>query len=153
MSYQVHVDSDDDYDRLFPVVIRSASTALVHLAPPPGELTVLLTDPDRIQALNQRYADHDYATDVLSFPDGTLNEASRLTYFGDIVIAVPIAQTQAERAGHTLEAEVALLTVHGVLHLLGYDHAHDEEQQRMWEQQEAILNQLSMDIVVPGDSP
>jgi len=153
MSYQIHTETDGGYEPLFPIVIRSASAAFVHLAPQPGEATILLTSVERIQDLNQRFAGHDYPTDVLSFSDGTLDEASRRIYYGDIVIAVPIAEQQAEQAGHTLEAEIALLTVHGVLHLLGQDHATSEEQQAMWELQAAILQQLPMDIVLPGDAP
>lgn len=153
MSYQIHTETDGDFEHLFPVVIRSASAAFVHLAPEPGEATILLTDEERVQDLNQRFAGHDYPTDVLSFTDGTFDEASRRTYYGDIVIAVPIAEQQAELAGHTLEAEIALLTVHGVLHLLGHDHATSAEQHAMWDVQAAILQQLSMNIVLPGDVP
>ncbi len=81
-----------------------------------------------MRRLNRRYAGHDYITDVLSFPaleaTGPFACAPVAdTFLGDIVVALPQAARQARAAGHTLAQEVDLLVTHGVLHLLGYDHA------------------------------
>jgi probable rRNA maturation factor len=65
-------------------------------------------------------------------------------YIGDILISIPRAQAQADAAGHPLEAEVQLLVVHGVLHLIGHDHAEAEDKARMWKAQTEILKQLGL---------
>lgn len=107
---------------------------------PPASLTILFTDDDQLQALNRDYRGYDQTTDVLSFADGTiLPDVGR--YLGDIAISVPQAQRQAEAGGHALLAELRLLVVHGVLHLLGHDHADPEEQAQMWQAQAEILGQ------------
>lgn len=85
-----------------------------------GDVTVALVPDARIRALNRRYRRKDAPTDVLSFPadePGTL---------GDIVIAAGIARRQAREAGHSLRTELRVLALHGLLHLLGYDHEHDD---------------------------
>jgi probable rRNA maturation factor len=91
----------------------------------------------------------DAPTDVLSFPFGDLPSAARIreaasqpgqpTYLGDIAISFPRAKEQAAAAGHSVEAELRLLVVHGVLHLLGHDHAGPADRARMWQAQEEIL--------------
>lgn len=105
---------------------------------PPATLTILLTGDDQLQQLNRDFRGYNQTTDVLSFADGSeLPDVGR--YLGDIAISVPQAQRQADAGGHTLEAELRLLTVHGVLHLLGHDHADTAEKERMWQAQAAIL--------------
>lgn len=77
--------------------------------------------PDlRVRALNRQYRRKDAATDVLSWPADEPGE------LGDIVIAVGVAKRQAKEAGHSLETELRVLALHGLLHLLGYDHEHDD---------------------------
>ncbi|MCB0033524.1 MAG: rRNA maturation RNase YbeY [Anaerolineales bacterium] len=107
----------------------------------PATLTVLLTDDQQLRVLNRDYRGFDETTDVLSFTDGTELPEMGL-YLGDIAISVPQAQRQADQQGHPLLDELRLLTVHGVLHLLGHDHAEPEEKERMWSAQEIVLNQL-----------
>ena len=85
-----------------------------------GDVTIALVSDARIRALNREYRQKDAATDVLSFPadePGTL---------GDIVIAAGVARRQATEAGHSLQTELRVLALHGLLHLLGYDHEHDD---------------------------
>ena len=85
-----------------------------------GDVTLALVSDRRIRALNRRYRSKDGPTDVLSFPadePGTL---------GDIVIAAGVARRQAREAGHSLQTELRVLALHGLLHLLGYDHEHDD---------------------------
>ncbi|MCW5873953.1 MAG: rRNA maturation RNase YbeY [Anaerolineales bacterium] len=111
------------------------------------DLTVVLTGDARLRALNQQFRGIDAATDVLSFGDGSPDAESGRPYLGDVVISVPRARAQARAAGHSLAAELQLLTVHGVLHLLGHDHAKPAQRRRMWAAQDAILQTLGLDIV------
>ena len=84
-----------------------------------GSVTIALVPDQRIRALNRQFRRKDRPTDVLSFPAG---ERDRL---GDIVIGIGVARAQAKDAGHSLGAELRVLALHGLLHLLGYDHERD----------------------------
>ncbi len=131
--------------------VRSAALAtLAFEEAPPGSLSVVLADAESLHKLNFQFRHIDSATDVLAFPDGTADPEESGIYFGDVVIALPTADDQARTAGHTLEAELALLTVHGVLHLLGYDHGTDDEKDRMWSRQAGILKQLMIKVKLPS---
>ena len=114
-------------------------------------LTILLTDDTAIQALNEQFRDEEKATDVLSFPAGEPMPGMH-TYLGDIVISWPFAKQQAEAAGHSTEAEAQLLVVHGVLHLLGHDHAYANEKAAMWAAQTAVLQLLGLAHITPTES-
>ena len=93
-----------------------------------GEVTVALVSDGRMRALNRSFRGKDYATDVLSFPagasDGVPSDDAR--YLGDIVIATGVARRQADEASHAMATEVRVLALHGLLHLLGYDHEQDD---------------------------
>ena len=115
----------------------------------PAHLTLLLTDDNTLQQLNHRYRGLNKVTDVLSFEDGAAIAPNAPIYLGDIAISVPQAARQAGRGGHSVSAELQLLTVHGVLHLLGYDHATAEEQAVMWAAQATILSAIHAPIVAP----
>jgi probable rRNA maturation factor len=114
--------------------VRSAALArwLASAAPrrARGEVNVALVSDARIRALNREYRRKDYATDVLSFPSAPSNDGgagfSRTKFLGDIVIARGVARRQALRAGHGERTEWRVLALHGLLHLLGYDHETDE---------------------------
>jgi probable rRNA maturation factor len=149
MSYEAHLHCNAGYEEDFSGLIAVAVSVLTHEGVPPGELTIVLTDEKRILKLNQQYRGHDSSTDVLSFANGSIDPDSGNVYYGDVIIAVPIAKTQAIAAGHTLEAELALLTIHGVLHLLGYDHTNPEERNRMWSVKRTILERLGYQITLP----
>ncbi len=124
----------------------TARAALAHeAAPMPGELTIVVTDDAALRELNRTYLGHDYATDVLSFPSEETDPETGARYFGDIALSVPRARAQAKAAGHPLKAELQLLVVHGVLHLLGHDHATARQKARMWAAQEEILRGLTTD--------
>lgn len=129
---------------------RAVKAALGHQAKPlDTELTIVLTDDSKVQELNRDYLGIDAPTDVLSFPaseiDGSeIDPETGARYLGDILISLPYAARSAERAGHPLEAEVQLLVVHGVLHLLGHDHAKAKEKARMWKAQREILIELGL---------
>ena len=109
-----------------------------------GDLTVVLTDDARLQTLNRDYLGIDAPTDVLSFPASETDPETGARYLGDILISIPRADAQAKAAGHPLEAEVQLLVAHGVLHLLGYDHAKAEEKTKMWKAQAEVLERLGL---------
>ena len=108
----------------------------------PAELSVLVTDDDAIRDLNREYAGDDEATDVLAFSlrEGeefvSPDEVQRL---GEVIISFPTAQRQADEAGRAVDEEVAHLLVHGILHLLGYDHAEEDEERVMRAREEGLL--------------
>ncbi len=118
-----------------------------------AEVDVTFVDDNEIQKLNLAHRNIDSATDVLSFPlgiDGNydINQQTGAALLGDIVISVEHAYSQAELYGHTVQREIAFLTVHSMLHLLGYDHENGGlEEAVMQEKQEAILEQLGLSIV------
>jgi probable rRNA maturation factor len=107
------------------------------------DLAVVLTGDQELQRLNLEYLGIDAPTDVLSFPAGFTDPDTRQPYLGDILISLERARQQAETNQQTIQQELRLLIVHGVLHLLGYDHAEEEEKERMWALQEKILSQLA----------
>ena len=108
----------------------------------PRNVSVLITDNEEIHELNLEYRQKDAPTDVLSFPlfdeDGYLDDEE----LGDIVISLERAKAQAEEYNHSLKREVAFLTAHSMLHLLGYDHENGE--QEMYIKQDEILNELGI---------
>ena len=111
-----------------------------------SEISVTFTDNEGIREINKEHRDIDSATDVLSFPmigdDGEydINMGNEAVILGDIVISLERAREQAAEIGHSYTREVAFLTVHSVLHLLGYDHVTSEEDEKeMCEKQEAVL--------------
>lgn len=107
-------------------------------------LSIILTDDEKLHELNHDYLGIDAPTDVLSFPASELDPETGARYLGDILVSVPRAAEQAKAAGHDLAGEVQLLVVHGVLHLLGYDHAEAEEKARMWAVQAEVLERLGL---------
>ena len=132
-------------------VVRA--TLLTERSDEPG-VTVVVTDDKTLQELNRTYRGVDRPTDVLSFGGDApsfVNAPEASNYLGDVIISCPRAQAQAEAAGHPLEAELALLVIHGVLHLLGYDHADPGEKAAMWERQSDVLASLGLANVQPAD--
>lgn len=111
-----------------------------------GEVGLILTGDGEIQKLNRQYRNIDAPTDVLSFgyldPDDHDGDKKGDTAVGDIYISLDRARRQAFEAGHTLERETALLAVHGMLHLLGYDHDSASAEKLMWGKQEEILGKI-----------
>ena len=115
-----------------------------------AEISVRFVDDEIIHELNREYRHVDRSTDVLSFPLGEngvydINHDTGAKILGDIVISMQHAVMQAELYGHSLQREIAFLTVHSMLHLLGYDHeAEGLERVRMREKEEAVLTQLGL---------
>ncbi len=115
-----------------------------------AEISVKFVNDDEIQALNREYRNIDKSTDVLSFPLGEngvydINNDTGAKMLGDIVISIDHAVEQADTYGHSLEREIGFLTVHSMLHLLGYDHEQGGlEAVRMREKEETALTQLGL---------
>jgi probable rRNA maturation factor len=113
-----------------------------------SEVSVTFTDNEKIHVLNREYRDVDRPTDVLSFPlyEGEeLGQAFGPVVLGDIVLSLEKAKAQAEEYGHSFEREVAFLTVHSTLHLLGYDHETSEEDETdMFRRQNAIMDLMGL---------
>lgn len=113
------------------------------------EVSVTFVDEDEIQSLNRDYRNKDSVTDVLSFP--TLDDDCEIVPFddeaimlGDVIICAKRCAEQAKEFGHSLEREVAYLTIHSVLHLLGYDHMTDEEEKEMTGKQDEIIQKVRL---------
>ena len=109
-----------------------------------GDVCVLITDAEEIQRLNASYRNIDRVTDVLTFPawEGDAILCPPDGYLGDIAICFERAEAQAAEYGHSLERELAFLSVHGALHLLGYDHMQPDDEKKMFAKQDEILNEL-----------
>ena len=122
---------------------QAARAALTHQSAD-GDLTIVLTDDEQLHRLNRDFLGVDAPTDVLSFPASETDPDTGRRYLGDILLSIPRADAQARAAGHALADEARLLVVHGVLHLLGHDHAEPGEKAKMWKAQEEILEGLGL---------
>ncbi len=112
---------------------------------PQGEVSIVLVDNSHIHELNLTYREKDSPTDVLAFnlQDGCTDSGDD-TLLGDVVISLEKAAEQGNALGHSLKREVAFLAVHGILHLLDYDHDSDAAEQEMKEKQEMILHNFNL---------
>lgn len=159
MKAVIELQIDDEYaDRVDAQSLEAvvAATLARHAAElgPAAEVTLIITSDEAVRTLNRDYRGIDAPTDVLSFaaqearddepdlavPPELAEELERR--LGDVVIALPFSERQAQQFGNSAAAELRLLAVHGTLHLLGYDHAAPEEEEEMWAMQEAILAPL-----------
>ncbi len=134
------------------LLVRRCCIAVLEEENFPGraEISVTFTDDERIRELNKQHRHIDKSTDVLSFPLGEggeydENPATGAKMLGDIVISVPHAVAQAKEYGHSLQREIGFLTVHSMLHLLGYDHVDGGlEEVRMREKEEKVLSEIGL---------
>ena len=108
--------------------------------------SVVIEDESFIHELNKKYRKIDAPTDVLAFTANEIDPESNSKYLGDIIIAFPIAKKQAKEYNHEILEELMLLIIHGLLHLLGYNHKSKKEKLRMFSLQEKILNNLKTAI-------
>src|SRR5687767_7660923 len=127
-----------DHDRLSALASHALESEDVDDS---AELSVLFVSSDHMQRLNAHFAGDDYATDVLAFPmmDGDEEEEEAGPLLGDVVVCPAVASRNAERIGHSLDDELAVLIVHGTLHLLGYDHQGPKDKEAMERRQNEIL--------------
>ncbi|MGM7665588.1 rRNA maturation RNase YbeY [Microbacterium sp. A93] len=117
--------------------------AQLHVSPD-AEVAIVLVDEGAMEALHVQWMDEPGPTDVLSFPmdelrPGTEDRPTPPGLLGDIVLCPQVAETQAQGAGHALMDELILLTTHGLLHLLGYDHAEPDEEREMFGLQKELI--------------
>ena len=109
-----------------------------------AELSIMFIDPEPMEELHVRWLGLEGPTDVMSFPmdelrPGTAEDPTEAGILGDIVLCPQVAEKQASAAGHSTTEEMLLLTVHDILHLLGYDHAEEEEKKVMFGLQRKLL--------------
>lgn len=116
-----------------------------------SELSVTFVSNEKIQEINREYRNKDYATDVISFALEEMGEGEievsggdMPRVLGDIIISVKKAEEQAEEYGHSFQREIGFLAVHGLLHLLGYDHENEEDEKIMFDRQRAILDEYGL---------
>lgn len=108
------------------------------------EVSVSIVNDEEIRELNNRFRNVDAPTDVLSFPLINSFGDEKEVVLGDIVISIEKAQSQALEYGHSLKREIGFLTLHGLLHLLGYDHMDEADEKRMFDLQNDILSKVGM---------
>jgi probable rRNA maturation factor len=142
--------------------LQAAAQAVIerHEIDQSSSLSIVISTNEAVHALNLQHRGVDAPTDVLSFPADPLpeelleemdGEDEEPPYLGDLVIAYPYASQQAASLKHDLNDSLALLVVHGTMHLLGYDHDTPENRAEMWEEQAAILELLGIDTsIVPS---
>jgi probable rRNA maturation factor len=149
LKVDVHLDIDVQITSAFTEVpaaahMREIVESVLRYEGQSGGVTLVITDDEGIRELNRDFLGRDTPTDVLAFSaqetgEGFVTAPEAGTYLGDVIVSYPRAVAQAEEYGHSVAEELSLLIVHGVLHLLGYDHATEEEKASMWALQEAIL--------------
>ena len=149
MSIEINNESGVDVDEA--ALQRLGTFALDQLhVHPDAELAILIVDEAAMEQLHLQWMDEPGPTDVLSFPmdelrPGTDDFQTPAGLLGDIVLCPQVAIAQAETAGHSPMDEMLMLTTHGLLHLLGFDHAEPEEEQEMFGIQRDILSGFSVD--------
>ena len=142
-SYEIPLDLQNG-------IIYAAQTALSYeKQASAANITIALTDDTQLQKLNFEFLQINAPTDVLSFPANERDPETNERYLGDIIVSYPRALVQAETGGHNVRDELFLLVVHGVLHLLGYDHSEEDEKRVMWEHQSEIITELGSTISPP----
>ncbi len=151
INYRDEADKQEQNEEVIERVCQEA--ALVYGLGPNAEISILLCHNEYIHELNKQYRNIDRPTDVLSF---ALNEGEEDGYdgpdtalLGDIVISLDKVQEQADEYGHSFERELAYLTIHGMLHILGYDHMEPDDKTEMRKEEEFILTRLG--YVRPGE--
>jgi len=128
--------SEERLRQIAEMVLQAESTS--------SQVAVVVTDDEGIRELNRDFLGNDEPTDVLAFSaqeeaEGFVAAPEIDDYLGDVIVSYPRAVSQAKEAGHPVDEEIALLVIHGLLHLLGYDHADELEKAAMWARQEALL--------------
>jgi probable rRNA maturation factor len=149
----ITVEINPAFDISSELLKKAARAALDEMGVPDADLSVVAGDDDRIQSLNRDFLGRDAPTDVISFPADEIDPETNRKYLGDVILAYPFAESQARERGHSVESELQLLVIHGVLHLLGFDHESKLDRVRMWAVQGRILETLGLspDIVHAED--
>ena len=136
-------------ENLFAQILRAADTVGEIYGVENSELSITLTDDEHIHALNKKFRGVDRATDVLSFAFHESDEPEILDatvdVLGDVIISLERAAAQAQEFGHSFLREVIFLEVHGLLHLLGYDHVDDDDRREMEAEQKFVMSTLGIE--------
>lgn len=131
-------------------------TLLAENIPPNAEVSLVIVGQERIQELNREYRGKDRPTDVLSFSlieqkenetEDFINPPDGLIHLGEVIISYPQAVLQADEHQHSIKKEMAILMIHGILHLLGYDHEQPEKAPAMIAREKEILNTLERELI------
>ena len=143
------VEITEEFEKLFNDVVKESLR--YEEFDPECEVSLSIVSNDEIQEINKQFREIDAPTAVLSFPLLTFEEGEQADVnenneimLGDIIISIDKAKAQAEEYGHGLRRELAFLTAHSMLHLMGYDHMEEEEQKEMFKKQDDILNNLGI---------
>ena len=146
----VEVEIDSEFQHHFDEgEIRALAELVLEREGPqqPAELGILITGDEKVHELNRLYRGIDCTTDVLSFAltegDDFVAPPDGLLHLGEVIVSYPQAERQAREMHKDVKQEMALLLVHGILHLLGYDHAEEEEEKLMRAKEAALLNAAS----------
>ncbi len=110
------------------------------------QLHIMLVDSEESARLHQEHFNVPDATDVMSFPDGSIDEESQLTHLGDLAVCVDVAKKIATQRDKPYTHELILYVIHGLLHLLGYDDQHEDDRQEMWDLQRKYLALLNIPL-------
>ena len=127
--------NEEDYSSVVNLVLTKAANLTNNQN---KSINIILVDNNEIHRLNKEYRKKDYVTDVLTFPDGYLNN------LGDIFISIPKMVEQSEELGHSNNRELGFLIVHGFLHTIGYDHQTEEQETEMINMQEKVLKSAKL---------
>ena len=127
-------------------LIRTTAEYVLKCEDVSASVNITVVSEDEIQRINREFRDVDKVTDVLSFPawDGSEYDLTD-GFLGDIAICLQRAKEQADEYGHSLKRELAFLTVHGMLHIIGYDHIEPEDEKVMFARQDEILSELGIE--------
>ncbi len=154
MNEQIDIHVDDEFRTLVDKArVRKIVRQVLRTEQftPPYEVGLVLTDVERVRQLNRDYRGVDQPTDVLAFymrpqrgsESSFANPPDGVARLGDVIISCPQALAQAKEQAHSVQRELALLVIHGVLHLLGYDHEEPREAERMRAREEELLEKYS----------
>jgi len=144
MSIIINVSNSLSHNIDLELLEKVIRTALENHNKADTDLTLQITNDETIRQLNHAYRDINEATDVLAFNQDFINPETNQLYLGDIIISIDRARVQALENNHTINKECALLTIHGTLHLLGYDHSNEQEKLEMWKIQDKILKDVML---------
>lgn len=149
MTIEITNESGVDVDETVLLRLTEHNLAELHVSPD-ADIAILLVDEGAMEALHVQWMDEPGPTDVLSFPmdelrPGTQEEPTPAGLLGDIVLCPQVAETQAQAAKHSTLDELILLTTHGTLHLLGFDHAEPDEEREMFGLQRRLIASFRSD--------
>jgi len=137
----IHITITNEYRNLVNKtrLKKTVKSVLTYFKKNSFELTVSIVNNKKIRELNNKFRLNDSETDVLSFSANEIDPETSRIYIGDILVSYPLAKKQSEEMNHQITEELDLLTIHGVLHLLGYDHASKDDEEQMFSVQSKLL--------------